>query len=119
MGNQVKFVETTQNNYDTIEYKDVGTLYFLKDTRRLYKGDKLFASELTSVYDGNGKKFSNWTITREGVDVTSDVEQPAWIPSENQWGVYFTPEDSGEEILIHYVQGDEDATSIAWEHVDS
>lgn len=119
MGNQVKFVETTQIVYNTLEAREPGALYFTTDTKRLYRGDELYASELTPVYDGNEKKFSDWTITREGVDVTSDVEQPKWIPSENQWGVYFTPEDSGEEILIHYVQGDEDATSIAWEHVDS
>jgi hypothetical protein len=116
MGNQVKFVETTQNTYNTLETRENSTLYFTTDTKRLYRGNELFSSELTPVYDGNGKKFSDWTITREGVDVTDDVEQPAWIPSENQWGVYFTPEDSGEEILVHYVQGDEDDTSIAWEY---
>ena len=51
---QVRFCETTQERYDQLT-KEPGTLYFTSDTKRLYKGNQLFASELTEVYDNNSK----------------------------------------------------------------
>lgn len=51
---QVRFCETTQERYDELT-KEPGTLYFTSDTKRLYKGNQLFASELTEVYDNNSK----------------------------------------------------------------
>lgn len=51
---QVRFCETTQGRYDELT-KEPGTLYFTSDTKRLYKGNQLFASELTEVYDNNSK----------------------------------------------------------------
>lgn len=80
----------------------------MKDTRRLYKGDKLFASELTSVYDGNGQELSEWTITRDGVDVTNDVAQPKFANGE------WTVENVSGDGDASPVSGLEDDTSIVW-----
>lgn len=38
---------------------------------------------LTPVYGGNGQRFSDWTVLRDGVDVTSQVEQPVWLAKWN------------------------------------
>lgn len=107
MGNQVKFVETTQNTYNTLVSRESGTLYFTTDTKRIYKGNNLFASELTPVYEG-GTKFSDWTITRDEVNITNDVAQPTF--ANGTW----TVENVSGDGDASPVSGLEDDISIVW-----
>lgn len=113
MGNQVKFVETTQEGYDSIENKDSGSLYLTSDTKRLYKGTDLVSSSLTPIYDGNTQRFSSWTITRDSVDITSSVAQPYF--TNGDWKVSNTEGDEGIENSIPGLETD---TSIVWTYSD-
>lgn len=113
MGNQVKFVETTQTAYDTLETREPGALYFTTDTKRLYRGDELYASELTPVYEG-GTKFSDWTVTRDEEDVTTSVVfVPRWNSTSEKWDVGLVEADEASGSI--QVTADEDETSLAWE----
>ena len=114
MGNQVKFVETTQEGYDSIENKDSGSLYLTSDTKRLYKGTDLVSSTLTPIYDGNGQRFSSWTITRDNVDITSSVAQPAF--SNGEWVVENVSGDGTASPISSGV--DVTDTSLAWIYND-
>lgn len=50
---KVKFIQTTQSKYDALETKDEGTLYFIEDTLRVYKGNVLFSDgSLITVVEG-------------------------------------------------------------------
>lgn len=111
MGTQVKFVETTQTNYDSAT-KDSGSLYFTSDTKRLYKGSDLVSSDLTPIYDGNGQRFSSWTITRDGIDITSSVSQPAF--SNGEWAV----ENVSGDGTASPISGVETDTSLVWTYND-
>ena len=111
MGNQVKFVETTQTNYDSAT-KDSGGLYFTSDTRRLYKGSDLVSSDLTPIYDGNGQRFSSWTITRDSIDITNSVAQPAF--SNGEWEVANVSGDG----TASPISGAETDTSLVWTYND-
>ena len=42
----LKFLVGSQAQYDALQVKDDNTLYFIIDTHRIYRGDKLFASGL-------------------------------------------------------------------------
>ena len=46
MENILKFLAGSQAQYDALQVKDDDTLYFIIDTHRIYRGDKLFASGL-------------------------------------------------------------------------
>jgi len=46
---QVKFFTCTQTQYNTLETKDTGALYFTTDTKRLYKGPVLYGGSLEYV----------------------------------------------------------------------
>lgn len=111
MGTQVKFVETTQTNYDSAT-KDSGSLYFTSDTKRLYKGSNLVSSDLTPIYDGNGQRFSSWTITRDSIDITSSVAQPAF--SNGEWAV----ENVSGDGTASPISGAETDTSLVWTYDD-
>ena len=112
MGNQVKFVETTQEGYDSIENKDSGSLYLTSDTKRLYKGTDLVSSSLTPIYDGNTQRFSSWTITRDNVDITSSVSQPAF--SNGEWAV----ENVSGDGTASPISAAETETSLVWTYND-
>lgn len=68
----------------------------------------MFASELVPVYDGDGKQYSDWRILRDGVDVTSSVQQPTWANANKCWGVSY-----GSSSI--YVPGTKDDLSLSWE----
>jgi hypothetical protein len=42
----LKFLVGSQAQYNALEVKDDNALYFITDTHRIYRGDKLFASGL-------------------------------------------------------------------------
>lgn len=50
MSNSVKFVYAQSEKFNALENKDSNTLYFLEDTRQIYKGDILFSNETQSVF---------------------------------------------------------------------
>ena len=47
----LNFAYGLQANYDLIETKDQGTLYFTTDTKHLYKGDVLYNGVFKVVSD--------------------------------------------------------------------
>lgn len=71
---------------------------------------------LSPVYPGGGM-FTEWTIFREGVDVTSQIiSLPIWVDESKIWNCEACriPSDSIYE-LTYWVEGDEDALSLTWE----
>ena len=42
MGEKVKFIAMTQGEYDSLNSKEPGGLYFTTDTNRLYRGDAIY-----------------------------------------------------------------------------
>lgn len=120
MENTVKFISTTQAKYDALVSKDAGSLYFTSDTHRIYKGSELFSiSDVTNLATKSDatlteRGYSEWTITRDGVDVTSQVsQQPSFDENVGAWFI----SDSfvqGDEPSLPYVGGEEDATSLTW-----
>lgn len=68
MENQIKFIQLSQSEYDSISPKSTGSLYFTTDTHRIYKGEDLYAS---TTFDS--LKFEELTATSikvDGVDVS-------------------------------------------------
>lgn len=47
--NTIKFVQLSQNSYNTLETKSAYTLYFTTDTKRLYKGDTFYSQNINVV----------------------------------------------------------------------
>lgn len=47
-GIPVQFISLTQDEYDKLEVKQAGKLYFTSDTHRIYRGEELYA---THTYD--------------------------------------------------------------------
>lgn len=72
--------------------------------------------QLVPIYGGNGQSHTPWTVLREGVDVTAQVGQPEYNPSDaghggnSSWhfGVVST-----DDFAIP-IMGGEDATSFSW-----
>jgi hypothetical protein len=46
MDNIMKLLVGSQAQYDALQVKDEMALYFIMDTHRIYRGEKLFASGL-------------------------------------------------------------------------
>ena len=45
MAQHVQFVYLTQSEYDALETKDQGRLYFTSDTRRVYRGSTTYVPQ--------------------------------------------------------------------------
>ena len=65
---QVKFVQTTQSVYDALASKDSGTLYFIIDTQRIYKGSELYGA--TTVDQAIVDSIEASAITVDGSNVS-------------------------------------------------
>lgn len=48
--NVIEFVQGVQSSYDSLT-KDASTLYFIKDSRRIYKGEELIASDNVRIVE--------------------------------------------------------------------
>lgn len=44
MAQQIQFIYLTQSDYDALESKNTGRIYFTSDTHRIYKGPDLYAA---------------------------------------------------------------------------
>ena len=64
----------------------------------------------------NERGMSDWTIKREGVDVTSQVRQPSYDDMAEEWLIGLV---SGDDIGVPYASGDSDATALSWTAEDS
>ena len=69
MGYQVKFVQTTQSQYDAIATKESGTLYFTTDTKRIYKGSDLYAATAFDQLVADSIEASEITVDGENVSL--------------------------------------------------
>lgn len=68
MENQIKFIQLSQSEYDSISPKSTGSLYFTTDTHRIYKGGDLYAS--TTFDSLKFEDLSATSIKVDGVDVS-------------------------------------------------
>lgn len=75
MENKVQFIDITQEKYDSLLEKNLRALYFTRDTKRLYKGDKEYTPLLTPIYEGSAKN-ATWRISGE---ISADVFGIEWV----------------------------------------
>ena len=60
--------------------------------------------------------WSEWTILRNGSNVTAQVEQPNYL-GNSQWNIFYS--SIGSDDLGRVTAGDEDATTLSWTATDS
>jgi hypothetical protein len=60
---KVKFIEITQSTYDALVSKEQGSLYFTRDTKRIYKGDSLYATSSFDTVSAQTATFGNLIVT--------------------------------------------------------
>lgn len=46
----VRFIELNTSQYDNLDAKDGGALYFIKDSHKIYRGNELYSSGTDAVY---------------------------------------------------------------------
>lgn len=46
----VRFIELNTTQYDNLDAKDEGALYFIKDSHKIYRGNELYSSGTDAVY---------------------------------------------------------------------
>ena len=81
------------------------------------EADARFASVADATLNGRG--FSEWTILRDGVDVTSQVRQPVWGPdvyeyADENWVVDALPSDMEHGTGVIDSGVGRDATALHW-----
>ena len=74
MAQQVQFVYLGQSEYDTLESKSPGQLYFTSDTHRIYRGTDLYATTSFDTVSAQTATFGDLTVTGNVSMSLSQVE---------------------------------------------
>lgn len=67
---KVRFVSCTRDRYDVLQQKDPGTLYFIADEGKIYKGEALYSHTINISDDPEDHSNS-----RQGVAASPDMVQ--------------------------------------------
>ena len=98
------------------DYFDTYTIYFPKKTGTAVVDSALTNYVINIVSNEVDEGFSDWTIFREGVDVTQRVSQPTWNENSEYWDI--TSSVVSGDMDDTYPSGSSNAVSITWEAID-
>lgn len=116
MENKVQFIDITQEKYDSLLEKNPRALYFTRDTKRLYKGDKEYTPLLTPVYEGSAEN-ATWRISGE---ISADVFGIEWVEYDEigHANKFTITAQSPITVSEETITLDEDATSFTFSASD-